>query len=85
MRVFGIDPGSQCTGYGCVDSDGRRHQLVLCGAVRAGFAASFPEQLSIIYRELSALIAAEWLPSPNRIRCHRSLVWYYHQIFREPF
>ena len=59
MRVFGIDPGSQRTGYGCVDSDGRRHQLVLCGAIRAGVAATFPEQLSIIYRELSALIAAQ--------------------------
>jgi len=57
--VFGIDPGSQRTGYGCVDSDGRRHQLVLCGAVRAGVAATFPEQLSIIYRELSAHIAAQ--------------------------
>jgi crossover junction endodeoxyribonuclease RuvC len=59
VRVFGIDPGSQCTGYGCVDSDGRRHQLVLCGAVRAGVAATFPEQLSIIYRELSAHLAAQ--------------------------
>lgn len=59
MRVFGIDPGSQRTGYGCVDSDGRRHRLVLCGAVRAGDAATFPEQLSRIYRELSAHIAAQ--------------------------
>lgn len=59
MRVFGIDPGSERTGYGCVDSDGRRHQLVQCGAVRAGVAASFPEQLSLIYRELAALIAAQ--------------------------
>ena len=58
MRVFGIDPGSARTGYGCVDSDGRRHRLVLCGAVRAGIAGSFPEQLSIIYRELTALITA---------------------------
>ena len=38
---------------------GRRHQLVLCGAVRAGVAPSFPEQLSLIYRELSALIASQ--------------------------
>jgi crossover junction endodeoxyribonuclease RuvC len=57
VRVFGIDPGSARTGYGCVDSDGRRHQLVGCGAVRAGVARTFPEQLSIIYRELSALLA----------------------------
>ena len=57
MRVFGIDPGSERTGYGCVDSDGRRHQLVLCGAVRAGVGPTFPDQLSIIYRSLSALLA----------------------------
>ena len=57
MRVFGIDPGSDRTGYGCVDSDGRRHQLVRCGAVRAGAGATFPDQLSIIYRELTALLA----------------------------
>ncbi len=57
MRVFGIDPGSERTGYGCVDSDGRRHRLVLCGAVRAGAGATFPDRLSIIYRSLSALIA----------------------------
>ena len=57
MRVFGIDPGSDRTGYGCVDSDGRSHHLIGCGAVRAGVGGSFPEQLSIIYRELSTLLA----------------------------
>jgi crossover junction endodeoxyribonuclease RuvC len=57
MRVFGIDPGSERTGYGCVDSDGRRHQLVRCGAVRAGAGATFPDQLSIIYRELTSILA----------------------------
>jgi crossover junction endodeoxyribonuclease RuvC len=57
VRVFGIDPGSDRTGYGCIDSDGRVHQLVRCGAVRAGDGATFPDQLSIIYRELSALLA----------------------------
>ena len=57
MRVFGIDPGSDRTGYGCIDSDGRVHQLVACGAVRAGAGATFPDQLSIIYRELTKLLA----------------------------
>ena len=33
VRVFGIDPGSERTGYGCVETDGRRHRLVLCGAI----------------------------------------------------
>ena len=57
MRVFGIDPGSERTGYGCVTSDGRRHQLVACGAVRAGVGATFADRLSIIYRSLTQLLA----------------------------
>ena len=57
MRVFGIDPGSERTGYGCVQTDGRRHQLVACGAVTAKAADSFPERLARIHRELAALLA----------------------------
>ena len=55
MRVFGIDPGSACTGYGCVDSDGRRHRLVVCGAIR-GEPGAFPDRLASIYRELSGIL-----------------------------
>ncbi|MGH9382679.1 MAG: crossover junction endodeoxyribonuclease RuvC [Vicinamibacterales bacterium] len=57
MRVFGIDPGSERTGYGCIDSDGRRHRLVLCGAIRTWAGASFPDRLSFIYRSLTDLLA----------------------------
>ena len=57
MRVFGIDPGSERTGYGCIDSDGRRHRLVLCGAIRTKAGMSFPDRLSVIYRSLSQLLA----------------------------
>ena len=56
MRVLGIDPGSQSTGYGCVDSDGRRHRLVLCGAIRAGAEGRFPDRLAAIHRELNRVI-----------------------------
>jgi crossover junction endodeoxyribonuclease RuvC len=35
MRVLGIDCGSERTGYGVVDSDGRTHRLVVAGVVRA--------------------------------------------------
>jgi crossover junction endodeoxyribonuclease RuvC len=56
VRVFGIDPGSHRTGYGCVDSDGRRHRLVRCGAIRAGDAGTFPDRLACIYRELTVVI-----------------------------
>ena len=57
MKVFGIDPGSARTGYGCVQSDGSRHRLIACGAITIPAANSFPEKLKIIHAELAALIA----------------------------
>ena len=59
MRIFGIDPGSDRTGYGCVDSDGSRHRLVVCGAIATRSCATFPDKLLVIHRELAALIAAQ--------------------------
>ena len=56
MRIVGIDPGSERTGYGCVETDGRRHRLVICGAITAAAADAFPDRLARIYRELSALL-----------------------------
>ena len=58
MRVFGIDPGSIRTGYGCVDSDRSRHRLIACGAIAPSAAASFPDRLLVIHRALTAAIAA---------------------------
>jgi crossover junction endodeoxyribonuclease RuvC len=57
VRVFGIDPGSERTGYGCVETDGRRHRLVVCGAVAARPGDDFPARLARIHRELSQLMA----------------------------
>ena len=61
MRIFGIDPGSDCTGYGCVDSDGGRHRLVVCGALRAPAHSTFPEKLLRVHDGLAALLA-RWRP-----------------------
>ena len=57
MRIFGIDPGSERTGYGCVETDGRRHRLITCGAITAQAADDFPHRLARIHRELTSLIA----------------------------
>jgi crossover junction endodeoxyribonuclease RuvC len=57
VRVFGIDPGSERTGYGCVETDGRRHRLVTCGAIKAAAGDSFPDRLARIHRELSDRLA----------------------------
>jgi crossover junction endodeoxyribonuclease RuvC len=57
VKVFGIDPGSQRTGYGCVESDGSRHRLVVCGAIVTSPRLGFPAQLLRIHQQLSALLA----------------------------
>ena len=57
MKVFGIDPGSARTGYGCVQSDGSRHRLIACGAITIPASNSFPEKLRIIHAALGALLA----------------------------
>lgn len=56
MKVFGVDPGSLRTGYGCIETDGTRHRLVACGAVTPPPGATFPERLLTIHRELGRLL-----------------------------
>ena len=56
MKVFGIDPGSARTGYGCVQSDGSRHRMIACGAITLPAANSFPEKLRVIHLELGRLL-----------------------------
>lgn len=58
MRVFGIDPGSIRTGYGCVETDGSRHRIVLSGALSTAAAPTLPEKLLTIHRGLAELLAA---------------------------
>jgi len=57
VRVFGIDPGSERTGYGCVESDGSRHRLVACGAIVSPPRLGFPVQLLRIHQQLTELLA----------------------------
>ena len=57
MKIFGIDPGSERTGYGCVETDGRRHRLIVCGALSASATTTFPERLHVIHSGLVTLLA----------------------------
>jgi crossover junction endodeoxyribonuclease RuvC len=56
MRVFGIDCGTEITGYGVVESDdlGRQPRLVLkaMGAIRLAKTKTRPERLEQVFREL---------------------------------
>jgi crossover junction endodeoxyribonuclease RuvC len=49
MRILGIDCGSERTGYGVVESDGRRHRLVAAGVIRVSPKKPFAERLRLIY------------------------------------
>ena len=57
MRVLGVDPGSIRTGYGCIETDGRRHRVVTCGVLAPAARAAFPEKLLAIRDGLASLIA----------------------------
>ncbi len=60
MRVFGIDCGTECTGYGVVESDATGREPKLRGIAAGGILLSkkltLPVRLSRVYAELTALI-----------------------------
>jgi crossover junction endodeoxyribonuclease RuvC len=57
VRIFGIDPGSERTGFGCIETDGSRHRIVVCGAIVSAASDAFPERLLRIHTRLSAQLA----------------------------
>jgi crossover junction endodeoxyribonuclease RuvC len=57
VRVFGIDPGSDRTGYGCVETAGPRQHIVSSGTISSPLGASFPEKLLKIHSRLAVVLA----------------------------
>lgn len=55
MRILGIDPGLATMGWGVVDSDGKRNQLVQCGAVITPPDVPMHERLHKIFLDVSCL------------------------------
>jgi crossover junction endodeoxyribonuclease RuvC len=56
VRIFGIDPGSNRTGYGCVERIDGRHALVICGSLAGPPRAPFQDKLNAIHDGLRTLI-----------------------------
>ena len=56
MRVLGIDCGTERTGYGVIDSDGRAHYMVAAGCIRSSAKEPLERRLLNIAGELRALI-----------------------------
>lgn len=56
MIVLGVDPGSLRTGYGAVETDGRRHRLIEDGAVCPRASLSLAGKLHHIHTGIAELI-----------------------------
>lgn len=57
MKVFGIDPGSNITGYGVVEEDSQGIlKSIDFGAIKTSKNFSFPEKIKYIYDNLYSLI-----------------------------
>jgi crossover junction endodeoxyribonuclease RuvC len=58
MRVLGVDCGTERTGYGVIDTDGRDHRLVACGVLRTRASQPLAARLAAIAQGLRDVIVA---------------------------
>lgn len=56
MRILGIDPGTGILGFGVIDVQGRRVQLVDAGVIRTPVKEDDAVRLQTIYEELTDII-----------------------------
>ncbi|KKW67731.1 Holliday junction resolvase [Lampropedia cohaerens] len=63
MRILGIDPGLQTTGFGVIDSDGQQLRYVASGTIRTTKVAlgDLPGRLKVLFDGISQ-IAAQYQP-----------------------
>ncbi|MFN2137892.1 MAG: crossover junction endodeoxyribonuclease RuvC [Candidatus Promineifilaceae bacterium] len=56
MRILGLDPGVATTGYGVVDEQDGRLQMVTYGVITTPAGEPMPERLQAIYESLNQLL-----------------------------
>src|SRR5215831_6238713 len=57
MRVLGIDPGSETTGWGVIEGNGRSYRVVEYGCIKASASESFPARLLKMSNGVEEVIA----------------------------
>jgi crossover junction endodeoxyribonuclease RuvC len=57
MRIVGIDCGTERTGFGVIDTDGRSHLFVTAGVIRTKTVDPLHIRLKAIAKELRAVLA----------------------------
>ena len=58
IRILGIDPGLNATGWGGIDQTGSRLSLVSYGVIKAPSKAPMAERLTVIYNAIEELVIA---------------------------
>ena len=56
MRILGIDPGLNHTGWGCIDYNENRLSFVACGRISTSAKESFAQRLNQIFQGLQTVI-----------------------------
>ncbi|MEM6811853.1 MAG: crossover junction endodeoxyribonuclease RuvC [Pseudomonadota bacterium] len=56
MRILGIDPGLQKTGWGVIDSQGSALKFVACGLIKTTKSKTLPERLSEIDHQMTDIL-----------------------------
>ena len=56
MRIFGVDPGSIHTGYGCIQKSGSRLRILTSGVISPPAQGTFPAKLLTVHAGLSNLL-----------------------------
>ena len=62
LRIFGIDPGLQKTGWGVIDVSGNRLTHIAHGVIKTQAAADTAQRLHSIFEEMMALLTL-WQPT----------------------
>jgi crossover junction endodeoxyribonuclease RuvC len=57
MIILGVDPGSLRTGYGAIQTDGRRHVLLEKGVLAPAAALELAARIHVIHRGIAEVIA----------------------------
>jgi len=66
MRILGIDPGLQRTGWGMIHFESNRLQFLACGTIQTNPALTMAQRLAEISTGLESVIAA-WTPDEAAI------------------
>lgn len=56
MRILGIDPGYGITGFGLIEAQAGRYQLLSCGAITTPPNTEFSWRLEVIYNDMTQLL-----------------------------